>query len=1218
MTFSAEFPGNVTTKAYADGLSVDQLYYAVYNTGETNPVYVPQEPVEITGKSANVHLKLVSGKTYDILFWAQDADNKTYRLALDGQTITVDYAQMKSNDETNDAFYAFRTYEVKGAVNEIVGLTRPFAQINLGTNDLAGINDDSFNLTKSSMKATVANVLNLATGAVSGEAEVEYAANLLPVESKDGSFPVGGYSYLAMNYVLIGKDDATTNCEFAIYEGENTTATNTITVSNVPVKRNYRTNIYGSLITDQAGFIVQVEPGIGNLSNVEVTEVPKLDEFLEVVKNGGKASLTSDIIVTKENGSLTSLTIENGKVVNMDLNGHTLACEKIVMKDNSELSINNGNLSVNHLISEGGIRYGGKESVKITLDGVNFVDETSMFGAIFIDSNNSDANKVIIRNSSIMVTNSYGLGAITVTGKTELIVENSEIVNSEDYGYSVMMTEVNGGGTSSPSTISITGSELTGGVYCVASDASLENFVVNIDDCTITCDQVSAVTASNADVTVTNSTLESKNATQGYEEEEYFCGYAIALLNCEETDTEYDGSLTAENNTYKVAAENGSPVYYYGVGAGDGDWYYRAEDKTFLVMNAAGLKWVADVCNGVVESDLVGGFGNKGPFEEQTVKLMNNIDLSDVEWTPIAKSGNVYFAGTFDGNNKTISGLTVNTTGDNHAGLFAKMSGLVKDLTLTDVNVSGEYFAGALVAYCYGDVDNCHVIGGSVSSTHASEHVGGLVGYLCDPNHKVTNSSAKNLTVTGTVHVGGLVGAANVSAIVENNTVESVTVVGNQTGITIDEYGSQVNEVVGWNVLNSSTVRNNTTSNNTVKITADGITVINDVAEISKAAGMSWANQNLFAKSGYSYTLTDNIDMQGIEWTSNILDKNVVFTFDGNGKTISNWNTAERALLAIKNNSDMTVKNLTLSDCHVNNTTAGGSDGVGLLIGFAEMQDNITIEGVNVNNCTLASKANWSGALIGYNSQADNLVVKNCVVNGVRINGDGSVGGIIGHDAGAMSTISGCTVSGCEFATTEAGDWRVGAIAGTVGAGESAYSAYTIAADNTYTQTAGASDAAKIYGDEYSNVFGRFTQGDGILYLNGERVWLVKSGENYYASIAAAVAAGNTRIELAKGTFKMPAAKGKTLTFVGAGQAEDVVITIRPDGDSEADNTLSQSTVTFENLTLEANPAQTQYSGFGGCNLTAKKCIIENTYNMYGKSAFEGCTFNVKGDRYNV
>ncbi len=321
ISFTAQLPGSLATKAYADGLSVDQLYYAVYNTGETNPVYVPQEPVEITGKSANVHLKLVSGKTYDILFWAQDADNKTYRLALDGQTITVDYAQMKSNDETNDAFYAFRTYEVKGAVNEIVGLTRPFAQINLGTNDLAGINDDSFNLTKSSMKATVANVLNLATGAVSGEAEVEYAANLLPVESKDGSFPVAGYTYLAMNYVLVGKDQTTTNCEFSVYEGESTTATNTIAVSNIPVKRNFRTNIYGSLITDPGDFDVNVNPDFGaGDTNIDFVKVATIDDVKGAIKSGVYDVNVQNAPTSDGNVILPAVASENvGKEVTISL-----------------------------------------------------------------------------------------------------------------------------------------------------------------------------------------------------------------------------------------------------------------------------------------------------------------------------------------------------------------------------------------------------------------------------------------------------------------------------------------------------------------------------------------------------------------------------------------------------------------------------------------------------------------------------------------------------------------------------------------------------------------------------------------------------------------------------------------------------------------------------------------------------------------------------------
>jgi hypothetical protein len=49
----------------------------------------------------------------------------------------VNYTGIKSNDETLDAFYAVKQFTVNGAQTETVELRRPFAQLNIGTNDYA-------------------------------------------------------------------------------------------------------------------------------------------------------------------------------------------------------------------------------------------------------------------------------------------------------------------------------------------------------------------------------------------------------------------------------------------------------------------------------------------------------------------------------------------------------------------------------------------------------------------------------------------------------------------------------------------------------------------------------------------------------------------------------------------------------------------------------------------------------------------------------------------------------------------------------------------------------------------------------------------------------------------------------------------------------------------------------------------------------------------------
>ena len=71
-----------------------------------------------------------------------------------------------------------------------------------------------------------------------------------------------------------------------------------------------------------------------------------------------------------------------------------------------------------------------------------------------------------------------------------------------------------------------------------------------------------------------------------------------------------------------------------------------------------------------------------------TFILKNDIELTS-EWTPIGTGSASYFAGTFDGNGHTISGLDVDIDAG-PAGLFGYLVGEVKDLTVEGKISSGD------------------------------------------------------------------------------------------------------------------------------------------------------------------------------------------------------------------------------------------------------------------------------------------------------------------------------------------------------------------------------------------------------------------------------------------------------------------------------------------------------------------------------------------------
>lgn len=116
-------------------------------------------------------------------------------------------------------------------------------------------------------------------------------------------------------------------------------------------------------------------------------------------------------------------------------------------------------------------------------------------------------------------------------------------------------------------------------------------------------------------------------------------------------------------------------------------------------------------------------------FVGKTVKLARDLDLNNQPWTPIKGTMDGYsqnsFAGVFDGDGHTIFNLTTAadraTNTDVHAadGLFGTLAGTVKNLTLKNVTVTGTHYVGGIVGYISlgaATVDNCSVDGAKLTS----------------------------------------------------------------------------------------------------------------------------------------------------------------------------------------------------------------------------------------------------------------------------------------------------------------------------------------------------------------------------------------------------------------------------------------------------------------------------------------------------------------------
>ncbi|MBW2992621.1 thrombospondin type 3 repeat-containing protein, partial [Candidatus Woesearchaeota archaeon] len=133
------------------------------------------------------------------------------------------------------------------------------------------------------------------------------------------------------------------------------------------------------------------------------------------------------------------------------------------------------------------------------------------------------------------------------------------------------------------------------------------------------------------------------------------------------------------------------------------------------------------------------------------------------------------FAGTFDGQGYTITGLYINRPSTNNVGLFGYTNGAItiNNIGLVDVNITGAVSVGGLVGSSSATFNNSYATG-TVTGTN---NVGGLVGYT---SADIYNSYA-SVTVTGNNNVGGLVGFAEylASRPLINDSYASGTVNGN-------------------------------------------------------------------------------------------------------------------------------------------------------------------------------------------------------------------------------------------------------------------------------------------------------------------------------------------------------------------------------------------------------------------------------------------------------
>ena len=277
-------------------------------------------------------LQLVTGHKYLLVFWADNATEDSDNGFEDNHYSTAGFPEVtfkegdtyQSNDDTRDAFFASYQLEVNGPSSHDIELHRPFGQLNITTNDYRTVAEDFNSLLPTQVKIDFIGIdiptgIDLLTGELTEDKESSLVSG--PVKIASVSLPIAadGCRQLSFDYIFApyeeeGEEQQLVLNEFKMhfYNGGQETIS-AYTFQNIPVRRNYRTNVSGNLLTDRTGIDVEVVPGFNEPDMDKDAELMKL---LAAIENGGEYTLQDDIEITEP------LVIDGeSKTVTVKLNG---------------------------------------------------------------------------------------------------------------------------------------------------------------------------------------------------------------------------------------------------------------------------------------------------------------------------------------------------------------------------------------------------------------------------------------------------------------------------------------------------------------------------------------------------------------------------------------------------------------------------------------------------------------------------------------------------------------------------------------------------------------------------------------------------------------------------------------------------------------------------------------------------------------------------------
>ena len=212
----------------------------------------------------------------------------------------------------------------------------------------------------------------------------------------------------------------------------------------------------------------------------------------------------------------------------------------------------------------------------------------------------------------------------------------------------------------------------------------------------------------------------------------------------------------------------------------------------YQIKTANNLFWFAALVNGT----LTDGTAQNAAA---SAVLTTNIDLTGADWTPIGNASTIY-TGTFDGQNYTISGMTLENA-ESYSGLFGNVTGTVRDFTVTgSITITGDKTVakvggavGSLGTASAGGTVSGVISGVDITVSAGNDHIGGVVGSMPENSSPTVESCLYMGNITVTVEAGSVAG---IVGYIRTGTIQNCA---NQGGISINTGGNgSVGGILGY------------------------------------------------------------------------------------------------------------------------------------------------------------------------------------------------------------------------------------------------------------------------------------------------------------------------------------------------------------------------------------------------------------------------------------